>query len=185
MNVKHVLLPWLEMLAGEIITRYKMVHDGKSAYQRTKSKRSSNYMQPVGEKSCQDDAQMQPKMKHIGVGRNSFGVCQEHENSRLLCCCSTYNPHVVLRTEVGHLCSEIVSKVTGASWDFTANAGEYVRDGSISEPNELPPRIGVRRMHTHKVLVEKYGPTRRCPVCQRSRRKVDLLASWPHTVGVP
>ena len=36
---KHVLLPWLVMHAGEIITRYTTVHDGKTAYQRIKNKR--------------------------------------------------------------------------------------------------------------------------------------------------
>ena len=38
---KHVLLPWLVMHAGVIITKYKTVHDGKTAYQRIKNKRLS------------------------------------------------------------------------------------------------------------------------------------------------
>ena len=46
---KHVLLPWLVMNAGAIITRYKTVNDGKTAYQRIKNKRPSNKMQPFGE----------------------------------------------------------------------------------------------------------------------------------------
>ena len=40
---KHVLLPWLVSHAGVIITSYTMVHDGKTAYQRSK-------MLSVGEK---------------------------------------------------------------------------------------------------------------------------------------
>ena len=47
---KHVLLPWLVMHAIVIITRYKTVHDGKTAYQRIKNKRPSNKMLPFGEK---------------------------------------------------------------------------------------------------------------------------------------
>ena len=47
---KHVLLPWLVMHARVLITRYKTVHDGKTAYQRIKNKRPSNKMQPFGEK---------------------------------------------------------------------------------------------------------------------------------------
>ena len=46
---KHVLLPWLVMHPGVIITRYKTVHDGKAAYQRIKNKRPSNKMLPFGE----------------------------------------------------------------------------------------------------------------------------------------
>ena len=47
---KHVPLPWLVTHAGLIITRYKTVHDGKTAYQRIKNKRPSNKMLPFGEK---------------------------------------------------------------------------------------------------------------------------------------
>ena len=37
MDNRHVLLPWLVMHAGVIITRYKTVNDGKTAYQRIKN----------------------------------------------------------------------------------------------------------------------------------------------------
>ena len=47
---KHVLLPWLVSHAGVIITRYKKVHDGKTAYQKRKKKSHSNKMMPFGEK---------------------------------------------------------------------------------------------------------------------------------------
>ena len=47
---KHVLLPWLVKHAGVIITRYKTVHHGKTAYQRTKNKQPSNKMLPFGER---------------------------------------------------------------------------------------------------------------------------------------
>ena len=46
---KHVLLPWVVMHAGVIITRYKTVHDGKTAYQRIKNKKPSNKMLLFGE----------------------------------------------------------------------------------------------------------------------------------------
>ena len=38
------------MHAGVILTRYKNVQDGKTAYQRIKNKRPSNKMLPFGEK---------------------------------------------------------------------------------------------------------------------------------------
>ena len=57
---KHVLLPWLVMHAGVMITRYETVHDGKTAYQRIKIKRPSNKMLPFGgEVIC-----MMPKNHH-------------------------------------------------------------------------------------------------------------------------
>ena len=45
-----MLLPWLVMHAGVIITRYKMVHDGKTAYESIKNKRPSDKMLPFGKK---------------------------------------------------------------------------------------------------------------------------------------
>ena len=48
MDNKHILPPWLVMHAGAIVTRNKTVHDGKTAYQRIKNKRSSNKMPPFG-----------------------------------------------------------------------------------------------------------------------------------------
>ena len=47
---KHVLLPWLVKHAGVIITRYKTVHDGKTAYQRIKNKKPSSKVLPFGER---------------------------------------------------------------------------------------------------------------------------------------
>ena len=54
---KHVLLPWLVMHAGEIITRFETFHEGNTAYQNIKNKRPSNKMLPFGEKSRLDDAE--------------------------------------------------------------------------------------------------------------------------------
>ena len=64
---KHVLLPWLVSHAGVIITRYKKVHDGKTAYQKIKNNRPSNKMMPFGEKVVLDDAQRQPSQKQAGA----------------------------------------------------------------------------------------------------------------------
>ena len=50
LNNNHVLLSWMLMHPGVIITRYMMVHDGTTAYQRSKDKRSSKKMLPLGEK---------------------------------------------------------------------------------------------------------------------------------------
>ena len=46
----HVLLPWIVMHAGLIITTCKAVHDGMTAYQRIKNTRPSNKMLPSGER---------------------------------------------------------------------------------------------------------------------------------------
>ena len=57
---KHVLLPWLVSHAGVIISRYKKVHDWKTAYQKIKNKSPSNKMMPFGEKVVW----MMPKDNH-------------------------------------------------------------------------------------------------------------------------
>ena len=68
---KHMLLPWLVMHAGVIITRYKTVHDGKTAYQRIKNKKPSNKMLPFGEREREiesrlDDAEGQSEKEQAG-----------------------------------------------------------------------------------------------------------------------
>ena len=50
MDNKHVLLPWLVMHAGVIITRYETVQYGMTAYQRIRNKRPGNKLLPFGEK---------------------------------------------------------------------------------------------------------------------------------------
>ena len=40
---KHVLLSWCVSHAGVIITRYEEAHDGKTAYQKIKSRSPSNH----------------------------------------------------------------------------------------------------------------------------------------------
>ena len=67
-----------------------------------------------------------------------------------------------------------MSRVKGAPWDFKANSGDDINDGGIPErvdpPIEIPPRINVRRMYIGRMDVEKYGPTKGCPGCQKVTR---------------
>ena len=81
---KHVLLPWLVMHAGVIITRYKTVHDGKTAYHRIKNKRPSNKMLPFGEKvvwMMPNDNHRCKKLYSIHQFRRGRRVsCQEQES---------------------------------------------------------------------------------------------------------
>ena len=45
---------------------------------------------------------------------------------------------------------------------------------------EIPSRINVRRMHIRRCDVEKYGPTKGCPGCQKVTRELCIHASWLH-----
>ena len=76
--------------------------------------------------------------------------------------------------------TEFMSRVKSAPWDFQANAGDDINDGGIPErvdarpPDraiEIPPRINVRRMYIRRMDVEKYGPTKGCPGCQKVTRR--------------
>ena len=84
---KHVLLPWLVKHAGVIITRYKTVHDGKTAYQRTKNKKPSNKMVPFGERESRlDDAEGQSQKEQAGFDSSVRSVRRYRaKNGRVLC----------------------------------------------------------------------------------------------------
>ena len=75
LDKKHVLLPLLVMHARGIITKYKMVHDGTTVYQRIKNKKPSNKMLPFGEKVVRT----MPKNYHR---RNSRTVCRHRAKNK-------------------------------------------------------------------------------------------------------
>ena len=72
-----MLLPLLMMHAGVIITRYKMVHDGKKECQRIKNKRPRTTMLPFGERV----EWMMPKDNQEGAEECLRASCQEQDNS--------------------------------------------------------------------------------------------------------
>ena len=80
---KHVLLPWLAIHSGVVITRYNTVHDGKTVYQRIKNKGSGNKVLPFGQKFFW----MKPKTITEGtswirfINSESSSVCLEQESS--------------------------------------------------------------------------------------------------------
>ena len=77
-NNKHVLFPWLVMHAGVIITRYRAVHEDKTAYQRIKNKRPSNKMLPFAEKVVW----MMPKDNHrMFINSECLSVSQQEQES--------------------------------------------------------------------------------------------------------
>ena len=67
---KHVLLPWVVVHAGVMITRYKTVHGGKTAHQRIKNERPSNKMLSFAEKSRLDDAEGQSQTEGTNCVRS-------------------------------------------------------------------------------------------------------------------
>ena len=177
---KQVLLPWLVMHKGVIITRYKTVHDGKTAYQRIKNKRPSNKMQPFGVKVVW----MMPKDNHRRNKLDSihqFGVFVGIVPRTKKFVALTLEGAVVVRTlhklsEDPKRDTEFVSKVECALWDFKANAGDGINDDGILErvdarppdPSiEIPSRINVRRMCIRKMDVDKNGLTKGCPSCHK------------------
>ena len=177
---KHVLLPWLVSHAGVIITRYKKVHDGKTAYQKIKNKSPSNKMMPFGEKVVW----MMPKDNHR---RNKLGPM--HQFGVFVGIVPRTGEFVVLTPEGAVLVrtvhrlsddrrwdAEFVSQVRGTPWDFKSSAGEGIEERVIPErtdslpldpPVDLPPRLRTRRMYIRRMEVEKYGPTRGCPGCEK------------------
>ena len=86
--------------------------------------------------------------------------------------------------------TEFVSRVEGEPWDFKAKPGDDVNDDGILEradarpphpPVEIPCRFNVRRMYIRSVHVQKFGPTKGCPGCQKVvRGTVSLCIAATH-----
>ena len=57
----------------------------------------------------------------------------------------------------------------GSKHKFTTSLSLVTVGGSASgqRPVDLPPRMRTRRMYIRRMEVEKYGPTRGCPGCQK------------------
>ena len=71
---RHVLLPWLVLHAGLIHTRYKISHDGKTAYQKIKGKRPSSKVLPFGEKVIWMMPKDNSRRKNILESAHHFGI---------------------------------------------------------------------------------------------------------------
>ena len=119
---RHVLLPWLVSHAGVIITRYKKVHDGKTAYQ--------NKMMPFGEKVVW----MMPKDNHR---RNELepmhqfgvfvGIVPRTGEFVVLTPDGAVPVRAVHRlSEDRRWDAEFISQVRGTPWDFKSSAGEGI-----------------------------------------------------------
>ena len=134
---KHVLLPWLAMHAGVIITRSKAVHDGKTAYRRVKNKRPNKNMLPFGESErvvwmMPKDNRRRNKLDAIHLFGVFVGIVPRTGEFVVL----TPDGAVAVRTvqrlsEDRKWDTEFMSKVQGAPWDFKANARHDINDGGI------------------------------------------------------
>ena len=164
---KHVLLPCLASHAGVIITRYKKVHDGKTAYQKIEHKSFSNKMMPFGEKvvwMMPKDSNRRNKLEPL----HNFGVFVGIVPRTREFVVSTLEEAVLVHTvhrllEDRRWDADFVSQVRGTPWDFKSDAGEEIEDGVIPEridvrspdpPEDLPPRMRTRRMYIRRVEVE-------------------------------
>ena len=76
---KHVLLPWLVSHAGVIITRYKKVNDGKTAYQKIKNK------SPVRREGRVDDVQRKPSQKQAGTNASIWSFRWDCAEDWIIC----------------------------------------------------------------------------------------------------
>ena len=132
---KHVLLPWLAMHTGVIITSFKAVHDGRTAYRRVKNKRPNNWMLPFGEKvvwMMPKDNRRRNKLDSIPQFGVFVGIVPRTGEFVVL----TPEGAVAVRTvhklsEDRKWDTEFMSRVQGAPWDFNANARDDISDGGI------------------------------------------------------
>ena len=128
-----------------------------------------------------DDAQRQPSQKQAGANASKFGIFVGIVPRTGEFVVLTPEGAVLVRTvhrlsEDRRWDAEFISQVWGTPWDFKSSAGEGVEAGDIPErtdsllldpPVDLPPRMRTRRLFIRRMEVEKYGPTRGCPGCQK------------------
>ena len=74
-----------------------------------------------------------------------------------------------------------MSRVKGAPWDFkvettsTMVVSHRVDGRPPDPPIEVPPRFNVRIMYTRRLDVQKFGPAKGCPGCQKVTRRTDIV----------
>ena len=71
---KHVFLPWLVVRAGVSITRYKTVHDGKTAHREDQAHETKQQDATVWRKCRLDDAEAQSHNETSLIRFINFGV---------------------------------------------------------------------------------------------------------------
>ena len=191
---KHVLLPWLVMHAGVSITRYKTVHDGKTACGEDQDKRPSNKMLAFGDTvvwTMPKDNHRRNKMDSIHQFGVFVGIVPRTGELVVL----ILEGAVVVRTvhrlsEDRKWDTEFVSKVKGALWDFKVNAGDDINDGGLLErvdarppdpPIEIPPRINVRRMYISPGWTLKSTARRVTRLSESHEENCAVMQLWLHT----
>ena len=82
---KHVLLPWLVMHAGVSITRYKTVHDGKTACREDQEQETKQQDATVWRKCRLDDAESQSHNEQAGFDSSIWSVRLYRAKNRRVC----------------------------------------------------------------------------------------------------
>ena len=82
---KHVLLPWLVVRAGVSITRYKTVHDGKTAYREDQAHETKQQDATVWRKGRLDDAESQSQNEQAGFDSSIRSVRRYLAKNRIVC----------------------------------------------------------------------------------------------------
>ena len=183
---KSAMMAWIVEHSGNMITRYRVGKDGRTAYQRLKGKAPSNKTLPLGEKvlylplkSAGKQNKLAPKFKY-GI---FVGVNPRTSESLIANSSGVFRARTVKRLpEDDRWDGNAISEIKGLPWDFrTAEAPEAeIRIEPTTE--DIPPvpeiEIKVRKFYVMKQDIIDFGFTPGCSGCNAIARR--LTTKPPH-----
>ena len=186
---RSAMLAWIVEHAGNMITRYRVGKDGKTAYQRLKGKAPSNTTSPLGEKvlylplkSAGKQNKLAPKFKYgvmVGVHpRTSEALCANSNG--------TFRTRTVKRLpEEERWDATAIRELIGLPWDFKSSDAPDAEVVIDKVPEVVPPEpvieVKARRFYVTKKDIDKFGFTQGCGGCTALAKNSKVKI--PHSEG--
>ena len=186
---RSAMLAWIVEHAGNMITRYRVGKDGKTAYQRLKGKAPSNKVSPLGEKvlylplkSAGKQNKLAPKFKYgimVGVHpRTSEALCANGNG--------TFRTWTIKRLpEEDRWDAAAIREIVGLPWDFKSSDAPDAEIVVDKIPDAVPPEpvitLRARKFYVTKKDIEKFGFTKGCSGCAAMAK--NTKAGPPHNEG--
>ncbi len=189
----NVLIPWLVMHTGEILTRFKMGPDGRTPYFRLKGKHPRTKMIPFGEKvmymPAKDTREKKNKLEPRFEDGIWVGIDAEASEAVILTPTGVKLARSVKRLpEDERYSATFLNTCKGAPWDPKGKEEEDRQEEEPSgsaegkEPNtereeeqQAPPPAPEQRFRRSGVRpkdIRKYGSTANCPGCRAIERGI-------------
>ena len=181
LDSRDCLLAWLSRYAANMITRYRMYSDGRTAVQRLTGRKWGRPQLLFGEQIMVRKAQGKEERKASLESRFVRAIYVGHHGRSGALICLTTSGAVKARSirrlpQSERFMPEFLKEVRGLPWDLKGRLGPEAKELQDKEENEGLPIIHVstsmataakksRRMYITQADVERYGGTEGCKAC--------------------